>query len=577
MKAFHNRILSIDITKRSSYAQPVEDEVYTDLLGGKGLATHLLLNNTTAGIDPLSPDNAIIFATGPATDTKIWGSSRYGVFTKSPLTGIYCESYSGGHVAEPMSRTGYDAIVIKGASEKPVYLEISDEKVAFHDASHIWGKDTYESEDIIRAEMGGKKAAILVIGPAAEKLVRFSVIENNRWRSAGRAGAGTVLGSKKIKGLAFYGEKTKEVAYPDKIDAFWKEMSIKGKTDKGAQAYRTLGTPMLVALTNKAGAFPTKYWSRGTFDKWQNISADALITQCKVKPKACSICFMACGKLTEIIDGRHKGLIIEGPEYETINAFGGLCMIDDIREIAYLNDICDRLGMDTITSGNLAAFTIEASRRKVIDEKIDYGDVDAIAELLRKIAYREGIGAILADGIRNAAKEWGLEDIAVHVKGMEPPGYEPRALKGMGLAYATSDRGACHLRATVYKPELSGMAPPEQVEGKAELLLDYEDRHNVFDALILCRFYRDFYPWETISLIVSATTGMKADKQQLQQISANIRNKVREFNAREGMAREDNTLPARFFNEPLEDSGKILKKPEMDKMLSDYYRLTGWK
>jgi len=283
---------------------------------------------------------------------------------------------------------------------------------------------------------------------------------------------------------------------------------------------------------------------------------------------------MACGNLTEIIDGRHKGLIIEGPEYETIDAFGGLCLIDDIREIAYLNDICDRLGMDTITAGNLAAFAIEASGRKAIGEKIEYGDVDAIADLLRRIAHREGIGDTLAEGVRYAAKEWGLEDLAIHVKGMEPPGYEPRALKGMGLAYAIGDRGADHLRATVYKPELSGTAPPGQVEGKAELLLDYEDRHTIFDALILCRFFRDLYPWEELSRIVNALTGLKAEKAELRQISANIRNKVREFNFREGMTREDNTLPKRFFEEHLKDSGKKLERAELDKMLSDYYRLT---
>ncbi|MDD5126967.1 MAG: aldehyde ferredoxin oxidoreductase family protein, partial [Dehalococcoidales bacterium] len=569
------KVLVIDLSKRSYHVQPIDDEIYTRLLGGKGLATQLLLEHTKAGVDPLSPENVLIFATGPVTDTSVWGSSRYGVYTKSPLTGIYCESYSGGHSAEPMSRTGYDAFVIKGASAQPVYLEISDGKVEFHDAVPIWGKETFESEAFIRNAVNKKEAAILTIGPAAERGVKFSVIANDRWRAAGRAGAGTVMGSKKLKGLAFYGEQTKTVAYPEELDKFWKEMSARSKTDKGVQAYRTLGTPMLVALTNKAGAFPTKYWSKGTFEKWPSISADALHAQCKVKPKACSKCFMACGRLTEIVDGRHKGLVIEGPEYETINAFGGLCMIDDIREIAYLNDLCDRLGMDTITAGNLAGFTIEASKRKAINEKIDYGDVDAIAELLNKIANRQGIGAVLAEGVRYAAKEWGLEDIAVHVKGLEPPGYEPRVLKGMGLAFAVSDRGACHLRATVYKPELTGTAPPGEVAGKAELLLDFEDRHTIFDTMILCRFYRDFYPWELISLMVRTTTGLNAEKPQLREISANIRNKIREFNTREGMVMGDNTLPKRFFAEALEDSGKKLSREELDKMLSDYYKLTG--
>ncbi|MFC1956016.1 aldehyde ferredoxin oxidoreductase family protein [Chloroflexota bacterium] len=576
MEGFYNKVLHINLSQRSFTEETIADEVYTTLLGGKGLATHLLLNNTRAGVDPLSADNAVIFATGPVTDTRIFGSSRYGVFTKSPLTGIYCESYAGGTVAEPMSRTGYDAIIIKGASEKPIYLEISDETVEFQDASHIWGKETYEAEDIIREEIGMKDAGIAGIGPAGENLVRFAAIENDYWRSAGRAGAGAVLGSKKIKGIVFHGSKKKKTANSELLDRLWKETGSKAKTDKGAQAYKKLGTPMIVRLTNMAGAFPTKYWSRGTFDKWQNISADALLEKCRVKSKSCPKCFLACGKLTEITDGRHEGLIIEGPEYETIDAFGGLCLIDDIREIAYLNDICDRLGMDTITAGNLAGFTIESSHRKSIGVKMEYGDVDAIAELLRKIARKEGVGAVLAEGIRYASREWGLEDLAIHVKGLEPPGYEPRVLKGMGLAYATSDRGACHLRATVYKPELTGAIPPDQVEGKAEMVIDFEDRHTLFDAMILCRFFRDLYPWEALSLLVNAITGIEADKKRLQVIASNIRNKVREFNLREGMTKEDDTLPIRFFEEKLEDSDKALPKPDFDKMIADYYKLVGW-
>ena len=576
MEGFYNKVLHVNLSQRSFEEENIDDEVYRKLLGGKGLATHLLLSNTKAGADPLSEGNAVIFAVGPTTDVRLFGSCRYGAFTKSPLTGIYCESYAGGNVAEAISRTGYDAIIIKGASKNPLWLEISNRSVKFHDASHIWGKDTYQTQDVIQQEVGVKDAGVAVIGPAGERLVRFAVVENNYWRSLGRGGIGAVLGSKKIKGIAFHGNERRKVARGDLLDKLWKDMGSSAKTNPIAIAFKTLGTPMLVATANKAGAFPTKYWTSGTFDKWQNISADALLQKCRVKPHGCPKCFLLCGNLTEIVDGRHKGLVIEGPEYETIYAFGGLCLIDDIREIAYLNDICDRLGMDTITAGNLAAFTIEASHRKSIGEKIEYGDVDGIAELLNKIARKEGIGAILAEGIRHASKEWGLEDFAIHVKGLEPGGYEPRVLKGMGLAYATSDRGACHVRATIYKAELSGMISPEQIEGKAQLFVDFEDRHTLFDALLLCRFFRDLYPWEALALIVNGTTGMELDKKQLQEIASNIRNIAREFNLREGMKSEDDTLPKRFFEEKLEDSGKVLLKSDFQKMLSDYYNLTGW-
>lgn len=576
MKGFHNKVLHINLSRRSFEEQPVSDQIYTKLLGGKGLGTHLLLENTKPGLDPLSEDNAIIFATGPTTDTRIFGSSRYGAFTKSPLTGFYCESYAGGTVAEPLSRTGYDAIIIKGASEKPVYLEISSNKVLFHDASHLWGKETYETEDAIREEVGRRGAGVIVIGPAGENLVRFAVIENNYWRSLGRTGSGAVLGAKKVKGIAFHGEVKRSVANPEAVQKIREEIRELGKDNPGVKKYYNEGTMQMVPVTNMSGIFPTKYWSAGVFDKWENLTMETLKTKATVKPKACPQCFMACGNLTRITQGRHKGLVIEGPEYETIYAFGGLCLIDDITEIAYLNDLCDRLGIDTMTAGNLAAFTIEASHRKSIGEKIEYGDVDRIAKLLHQITQREGIGAILADGIVPAAKEWGLEDLAIHVKGLEPAGYEPRVLKGMGLAYAVSDRGACHLRATVYKAELSGIIPPEQIEGKAEVLIDFEDRHTLFDCLILCRFFRDLYPWEKLSEIISATTGMELDKQGLQKLALGITNKAREFNLREGLTKADDTLPKRFLEEKLTDSGAVLLKSELEKMLSDYYKLKGW-
>jgi aldehyde:ferredoxin oxidoreductase len=250
-------------------------------------------------------------------------------------------------------------------------------------------------------------------------------------------------------------------------------------------------------------------------------------------------------------------------------------MIDSIEEIIYLNDICDRLGMDTITAGNLCAFTIEAFKRGKVDYQIDYGDVDAIAKLLKMIAHREGVGDILAQGIRHAAKKWDLEDIAVHVKGLEPAGYDPRVLKGMSLAYATSDRGACHLRATFYKPELAGMIPPNQIENKAALFVDFEDRLTIFDTLVLCRFYRDLYPWDRLGEIVYALTGLDSDQNALQEKAAAISTLVRRFNLREGLKPEDDWLSKGLFRK-LEKTGHEIKPEELEYMLKDYYLLRGW-
>lgn len=576
MKGFFNRLIRINVQSHTYAVEEIPEKALETYLGGKGLGTYLLIKNNPPGIDPLSSENRIIFATGCATDQKVHGSSRYGVYTKSPQTGIYSESYSGGKVATALSRTGYDAVMLEDASPKPVFLEVSSHGVTFHDGSTVWGKSTYEAEDYVLEAVGIEGAEAVVIGPAGEKGVKFSVIESGYWRSAGRTGVGAVLGSKNVKALVFHGNEKREVAHPDLLDSLWERILKQGKESAVAHSFKKLGTPMLVSIMNTVGGFPTRYWSEGTLEGWENITAESLLERCHVEPSACPQCFMACGNLSEVKSGRHRGLRIAGPEYETIYAFGGLCMISSIEEIIYLNDICDRLGMDTISAGNLAAFTIEASRRGVIDEKIDYGDVDGIARLLEKIAFREGIGAILAQGIVEASKAWGLEDIAIHVKGLEPAGYEPRVLKGMGLSYATSDRGACHLRATFYKSELSGQIDPDQIRGKARVFVEDEDRVTLFDTLILCRFFQDLIDWNDLQVLVRSITGMDLDKGGLRQVAANVSNAARWFNIREGVTRADDKLPKRFFQETLGKDKKIFREKDLNRMLNEYYESRGW-
>jgi len=580
MYGFYGRILKINLSEKTYRIETVEDKILETYLGGKGLASYLLYTLNPAGVDPLAPENCLIFATGSAAGSSVWGSSRYGVFTKSPQTGLYSESYSGGRVPEAVDSAGFDAVIIQGKAAQPAVLTVHPEGVIFHDAGDIWGMDTFRTEDAVRerfalSEPGYKKPGAVVIGPAAENLVRFAVIENDYWRSAGRTGVGTVMGAKKLKALVFHGNRKRRLFDENGIREMSKTLAKGAKNNPGVQAYKNMGTPMMVKIMNNAKAFPTRYWSEGTCDHWEKIGADALHGQCDVTPKACLKCFMACARMTTVRSGRHAGLKLEGPEYETIYAFGGLCLIDSIEEIIYLNDICDRLGMDTITAGNLCAFSIEAAERGKIDYKIAYGEVDAIAELLHKIARKEGIGAILSEGIKFAAKEWGLEDIAVHVKGMEPAGYDPRVLKGMGLAYATSDRGACHLRSTFYKAELSGMIDPGQIKDKAKLFIDFEDRLTLFDTLILCRFYRDLYPWEKLAELIHKTTGIPAEKSVLEKIATSVSDIVRRFNLREGMKAEDEQLP-KGLHQKLEKTGHAITEQEIDFMLKEYYHLRGW-
>jgi aldehyde:ferredoxin oxidoreductase len=580
MDGFYGRILKINLSQKRYEVVPVADAVLSQTLGGKGLATKLLFDFNPPGVDPMAPENCLIFATGPVTGSSIWGSSRYGVFTKSPQTGFYAESYSGGKVPEAIDSAGFDAIVLQGRCDTPTVLVIEPDNVSFHNAGALWGMETYSTEKAVIErfackDTGYRRPGAVVIGPAAENGIRFSVIKNDTWRSAGRTGVGTVMGSKQIKAVLFQGDKQRPLHDPQAVRQFAKKTMAESKTNPGVAAYKSMGTSQMVKIMNMANAFPTGYWEKGTCSHWEKIGADALHTRCAVRPNACAKCLMACGRLTTVKKGRHAGLKIEGPEYETIYAFGGLCMVDSIEEIAYLNDICDRLGMDTITAGNLCSFTMEAVSLGKVDHAIAPGQVDAIADLLEKISKKEGIGAVLAEGIRHAAREWGMEDIAVHVKGMEPAGYDPRTLKGMGLAYATSDRGACHLRATFYKPELSGMIAPDQIEGKAEMFIDFEDRLTLFDTLILCRFYRDMYPWESLTEIMHAVTGLHMDKGALGEKAAGISTLVRHFNLREGLTLEDDKLPRKLHCR-LTDSGNVIREQDLERMRRDYYRLRGW-
>jgi aldehyde:ferredoxin oxidoreductase len=585
MHGFYGRYLLIDAGTRTQEILETPEAVCAAYLGGKGLGSWLLHTCNPPGVDPLSPENVLIFATGPLTGSPLLGSCRYGVYTKSPQTGFYSESYAGGKAPEAMDEAGFDAIVIKGRSESPLALSISPDGAVFHDAGGLWGMDTHEAEKQAlklyaastpdSPKPGYRKPGALVIGPAGEKLVRFAVIENDLWRSAGRTGPGAVMGSKRIKAIVFQGDRKRPLADEPGLKAFAQAIAKANKETQGFRNYRAMGTTQIVKLSNENHFFPTKYWTAGQAPHWKNIDAEALHSRNDVKPNACAKCAMACGRLTTIRSGRHAGLQIEGPEFETIYAFGGLCMVDSIEEIAWLNDICDRLGMDTMSAGNLCGFTIEAVKAGKVRFDIDYNQVDAMAELLGLIARREGIGAVLAEGITHAAKEWGLEDLAVHVKGLEPAGYDPRTLKGMGLGYAVSDRGACHLRSSFYKAETSGMIAPGAIEGKAELFMDFEHRLTLFDTLVLCRFYRDFYLWDELATIIGTATGLPADKASLTRIAMDTADLIRLYNIREGLKAADDVLPERLYREKLE-SGQGITEEELLYMRREYYALHGW-
>jgi aldehyde:ferredoxin oxidoreductase len=575
MKGFYNRYLLVNVSTGTSTVEPIDESVLKAYLGGKGLGTWLLLKHQPAGVEPLAPENPLIIGTGPANGSPVYGSSRIGVYTKSPLTGVYLGSYTGGKVPERIAQTGFDAIVLIGRRDALCYVEITPSGALFHDASALKGMDCHATEKLLN-ELYGKASGSMVIGPAGENGIPFALMSNDLWRCAGRGGAGAVLGSKNVKALVFSGSAQKQLGDPEAAQAFARATLESKKDHPVTKAYKLKGTPMLVDIMSHLKAFPTRYWRQGFYEGCSEINSDAMYRRMDVHPHACAKCFIACGKLATVKDGPYAGLKIEGPEYETIYAFGGLCMIDDITEIAYLNDLCDRLGVDTITAGNLVALAMEASEQGKLDEKIAYGDTEAAAALIHAIVERRGLGAILAKGIRSAARVFGMESEAIHVKGMEPAGYDPRYLKGMGLAYATSDRGACHLRSTFYKAELSGIVKPEVIEGKVPVFLDFEDRLTIADTLVLCRFYRDFYQWDELLEIVRVTTGESLTKDELRQIASNVIDLVRQYNHREGVTEKDDSLPKRFFSEQLPEGGYSITEEEFDQLKSEYYHARGW-
>lgn len=578
MQGVYKKILIVNLKDKTYSFEPLSEDILHLYPGGKALGSYLLqkkINNKK--IDPYSENNPLIFCTGPCTQSVVWGASRYGVFAISPQTGFYAESYAGGKTPEALDRIGVDALILEGKSDEPLVLVIEEEKCFFHLAQDLWGKDTYTTEDTVLQKYGNPKLnpQALVIGPAGENQVSFSVIENNYFRSAGRCGLGALMGAKKVKAIVFQGQKRRSIANPNQLKKFSFNFLKTYQKHPASKSYLHYGTTQMVALLNEVGAFPSRYWQQGTCAHWEEISGEALRKYLKVTPHACPKCFLACGKICTVKAGPYKGLSLEGPEYETIFAFGGLCLVKSLPEIMYLNDLCDRLGVDTITCGNLCAFTIEAIKAGKVKFDLNYGETEKIANLIKLIAYKKDLGEILAQGILYAAKKWDMQEQAVQVKGLEPAGYDPRYFKGMALSYAISDRGACHLRTTFYKPELAGTISPEAIKDKAKLVIDYEDRLNVFDTLILCRFYRDFYPYSSLAEVLTYITGENWKEEEIKELGARITQLTRQINLSQGLTPKHDSLPQVFFKKALEN-GASLKEEEFNYLKEEYYQLRGW-
>lgn len=578
MKGYAGKILRIDLTDQTHENIRLEEKVARQFIGGKGLGAHLLLNELDKGVDPLSPASIIAFFTGPLTGTRAPSSNRYGAFFKSPLTGIWGESYAGGYLAPQMKRAGYDGIILTGKASSPIFISLIDGRVEYHDAKHLWGMNTRETEDAVVETLRKPEAKVMTIGPAGENLVKFACISNDYFRQLGRCGAGAVMGSKNLKAIAVRGTKKIGLANEKAFNAKVKEVQEKVPRDGPLTKE---GTPFMVDAQNALGSFPTHYWQRGYFDAHEAINAPTMLAQIVDKNKACWNCSVGCGKLSSVKDGDYKGTVVEGPEYETIFAFGGLCELADISAVAKANQLCDLLGIDTITAGNVVGFAMRAVEleRMELDFPLRFGSAESTFKLIRMISYREGIGDTLADGVRQASEKLGLEDIAVHVKGLEPPGFDPRGYNGMALSYAVGVRGADNLRSTAYSPEMRGTVDRFAVKGKGKFVKGLEDFLAVIDSMIICTFVRGAYSWEDFASLYEYATGFEMNSEELKRSGERIINTARAFSTREGISRKDDRLPSIFHEVPFTDGSSrahVVVKDDFESMLDEYYEARNW-
>jgi aldehyde:ferredoxin oxidoreductase len=569
LDSYAGYVLRRDLTTGQIRREPLNMKWASDFIGGKGLGYRYLWEDIDPKVDPLSPENEIIFMTGPLAGTIISCSGKCEVITKSPATGTILNCAIGGSLANQLKFAGYDALMIRGRAESPVYIRIEDDNVSIIGAGDLWGKGCHDTEATIRSAIG--PYAVACIGPAGENFVPMSCITSEFYRQAGRGGVGAVMGSKNLKAIAVLGAGSVGVEnILEFLDFAYQKMKNDVLTDTNLWAY-TDGTATLVDSSQTAGILPTRNFQDGVFEEFEAISSEAL-KLARYHKKACFGCALGCGNLTRI-GGAH----VEGPEYETLALAGSNCGISDLGAVVKFNNLCDDLGIDTISAGNTAGFAMELKQRGIVDLGLSFGDVDAYLEVPRLIAERSGIGMDLALGVRHLASKYGGVEFAMEVKRLELPGYEPRGSWGMSLAYATSDRGGCHMRAWPAADEAFGSLDPFTFEGKAELVVNGQHYNAVKFSSIICDFWA--IALESLAEILSKALSRDLCADDLSRTGERIWNLGRLFNVAGGFRRKDDMLPDRIFNETLKTGFAATKKVPRDafeKALTEYYSIRGW-
>ena len=588
---YRNRIAWVDLSSGEIEYRPIDEEDARKYIGGRGLGAKYVFDNGV-DVDPLGPGSILCFMTGPLTGTDVNLSGRIAVCTKSPLTGTIVDSHHGGWSGARLKWAGLDGIVFKGKSESPVLAYVEAGEIRLEDASELWGKNVHDTVGTLQEKYGDKDVSIMTIGTAGENLVSFACIMNEHDRASGRGGTGAVMGSKHLKAVVIRGvhadrprpfdpEAFKE-ALAKAREQLMDERVVTAPKQGGLSVY---GTNVLMNMINAIGAMPTRNAQSTYFEPHEKISGERIKETILVGDPTCHACFVACKKEVEVKEGPHAGLHMESVEYESAWAFGAMCDMADANALVALIDRCNDYGLDTIEAGNALAVAMEATELGLLDGGgLSWGDSDAMLDLLGKIATREpGLGDDLAASPARAAGKWGAPQISMSVKGMSIPAYDPRGIKGMGIAYATSNRGACHLRGYTPAAEVVGnvlgpadVTDPLEWEGKGKLTVVFQNVHAVTDCLDVCKFATFAENLDAFAEQYSTITGNPMDADGLLKVGERVFNLERYYNNLAGFGEGSDYLPERFLKEPADGPGAKGQVCELAQMLEEYYAERGW-
>jgi len=595
---YAGKILRINLTRNKVKIHHIEKELITAFLGGRGFNSKTLYHEVPKHVKPLSPQNRLMFATGPLVGTTFPLGARFNVSAKSPLTGILGDSNAGGHFAAEMKFAGYDQIIIEGKSPKPAYIFIRDQEIQINDADHLVGKDVYETTETIKKDLGERSVQVATVGPAAENRVLYAGIFANLARPAARTGMGTVMASKNLKAIALKGTSSIKIADPKR---FWKIVQeIKEETYVHPQYWprRLMGTTRILMLADRLGILPTRHFTSGTFEHAAKVSGERLAREYNVKNRACFACIVPCSRIYVIKEGEYAGLYGEGPEYEALSCFTARVGNSNLNLALRAVDLANKVGLDAITTAECIAWAMELYEKRELSKKetdgleLQWGDGEAILALIEKIAYRKGFGDLLADGVKKAAEKLGKgKEIALHVKGLEIIQADPRGLKGYGLGYAVASRGADHLRSEPFielsddpKKGMEMFGVPEATlrlahEGKGKLVRYFENWCAIIDSLEVCKNLAEnmeLLPFNRAAEIAEAVTGFHFSKESMFEVGERVVNLERAYLVREGIRRRDDYLPQRFLKESLPNGNSKGSIFEMEPMLNEYYAQRGW-